>query len=68
MHHVKLDAVYVVELAVEGDVLHRQQPAQHLDRLAHGQQGLAPVNAHLLRQRIPPRADAADDAVGGQVV
>jgi len=68
MHHVQPDAVHLMELAVEGDFLHGQQLAQHGDGLAHGQQRLAALDAHLAGQRVPPRADAADHPVRRQVV
>ena len=46
----------------------REQAAGGLDRLAHRRQRLAPVDADLRRERVPPRADAADDAIGREVI
>ena len=68
VHDVQLDAVHVMELAVKGDVLQRQQATYQLDCLAHRFKGFAPDNAHVLCQWIPPRPDATDDPTGGQIV
>ena len=68
VNDVELDVVHVVELAMEGHALQGQQPAHHLDGLAHRRERLAARDADVARQRIPPGADAADDAVRCQVV
>ena len=68
MHHVQLDPVHMMELAVERDALHVQQAAYNFHRFTHGEQGLPSLDAHIFCKRIPPGADPADDAVRGQVI
>ncbi len=68
VNDIQLDLIDVMEFAVESDALHVEQAAQNDDGLAHGSQRLAALDAHVARQRIPPGADAADDAVGSQVI
>src|SRR5947209_573841 len=68
VYDIELDTIHVMEFAVEGDALHLEQALQHFDGLAHGLEGLSAFNAHLFRQRVPPRADAADDAIRREVV
>jgi hypothetical protein len=65
---VDLDVVEVHELPVEGDVLHREQPACGLDSLAHAEERTSAVDADLRRQRLPPRADAELDPSRREVV
>ncbi len=68
MDDVELDAVHVVKLAVERHVLEPQQFAEDFDGLLHCEQWLPAVDADVFCERIPPRTDAAQDAVGGEVV
>ncbi len=68
VNHVQLDTLNVMEFAVEGHIFHGEQAAQHFDGLAHRLQRLAALDAHIARQGVPPRADAADDAIRGQVI
>ncbi len=68
VHHVQLHARHMVKFAVKGHVFHIQQPAHDLHCLAHRQQRLATLDTHIPGQRVPPCANAADDAVGSQVV
>ena len=68
MHDIQFDAVHLVKFALKCDILHRQQTPRDLHRLPHRLQRSAPADAHILRQGIPPRAHAADDAVRRQVV
>ena len=68
MDNIQLDAFHVMEFSVERDAFHVEQAAHHIDGLAHGGQLLAALDAHVACQRIPPRADAADDAIGRQIV
>jgi hypothetical protein len=48
--------------------LHPQEPPQHSHGLAHGQQPLAPVDAHVPSQQVPLGPDPTVDAIGGQVI
>ena len=68
VHHIQFNPVHLVKLALECDILHRQQPPRDLHRLPHRLQRPAPADAHILRQRVPPRAHTADHAVRRQVV
>ncbi len=68
VHDVDLDVGDVDELAVERDVLHRDQPAKHLDVLAHRPQRPLAPDADLRRERVPPGADPQQDPSGRQVV
>jgi hypothetical protein len=65
---VELDAVEVDVVPVEGDRLVGQQPADRGDHFAHRPQRLRPIDADPRRQRIPPRAETADDPAGSEVV
>ncbi len=53
---------------MEGDALHIEQAPHYFDGLAHRLKRLSAFNAYLFGQRIPPRAEAADDAIRRQVV
>ncbi len=68
MHHIQLDPIHMMEFPMKGDPLHVEQAAEHLHGLAHGKEGFLALDTHVLRQRIPPRADAANDPVRRQIV
>ena len=68
VHDIELYAIYVMEFAMEGDAFHLEQSPQDFNRLAHGLERLCAFNAHLFGQRIPPGADAAENAIGRQII
>src|SRR5439155_17537752 len=68
VHDVELYAIYMMEFAMEGDTLHPEQALHDFDGLAHRFERLFAFDAHLSGERIPPRAEATDDAIGSKVV
>src|SRR5574341_2662120 len=68
MHNIPFNPFYVVEFAVKSDALHPQQSPHHLDRLTHGLHWFLALDADVLRERVPPRADSADDSIRREII
>ena len=47
MNYIEFDTVHVMELAIERDILHAQQPSHHFDRFAHRFQGLLTLDTNV---------------------